>query len=65
MDLDAAGGITRKLQDAVEKDTVTIPDGGFTIVRFTADNPGEGAHARSRRRSTSELIKGMGRSMGR
>ncbi|XP_027207469.2 uncharacterized protein [Penaeus vannamei] len=40
MDLDAAGGITRKLQDAVEKDTVTIPDGGFTIVRFTADNPG-------------------------
>ncbi|XP_042889082.1 laccase-like [Penaeus japonicus] len=40
MELDAAGGIPRKLQDAVEKDTVTIPDGGFTVVRFTADNPG-------------------------
>ncbi|KAK4308758.1 hypothetical protein Pmani_019558 [Petrolisthes manimaculis] len=38
--LDASGGITRKLQDAVKKDTVTIPDGGYTIVRFTADNPG-------------------------
>lgn len=38
--LDAAGGITRKLEDAVLKDTVTIPDGGYTIIRFTADNPG-------------------------
>lgn len=38
--LDASGGITRKLQDAVRKDTVTIPDGGYTIIRFTADNPG-------------------------
>lgn len=38
--LDAAGGITRKLDDTVKKDTVTIPDGGYTIIRFTADNPG-------------------------
>ena len=40
-ELDAAGGITRKLQDSIKKDTVTIPDGGYTIIRFTADNPGE------------------------
>nr|BCO16709.1 laccase [Chiromantes haematocheir] len=38
--LDAAGGIDRRLEDTVRKDTVTIPDGGYTIVRFTADNPG-------------------------
>ncbi|XP_071552768.1 LOW QUALITY PROTEIN: uncharacterized protein [Panulirus ornatus] len=38
--LDAAGGITRKLKNAIKKDTVTIPDGGYTIIRFTADNPG-------------------------
>ncbi|XP_027212523.2 uncharacterized protein [Penaeus vannamei] len=40
MDLDAAGGITRKLQDAPLKDTVLVPNGGYTIIRFTADNPG-------------------------
>ena len=39
--LDAVGGITRRLEDTIRKDTVTIPDGGYTIVRFTADNPGE------------------------
>lgn len=38
--LDAAGGITRRLENTVKKDTVTIPDGGYTIIRFTADNPG-------------------------
>lgn len=40
MDLDAAGGITRKLQDAPLKDTVLVPNGGYTVIRFTADNPG-------------------------
>ncbi|XP_042890220.1 oxidoreductase OpS5-like [Penaeus japonicus] len=40
IDLDAAGGITRKLQDAPLKDTVMVPNGGYTIIRFTADNPG-------------------------
>ncbi|XP_053649062.1 uncharacterized protein [Cherax quadricarinatus] len=39
--LDAAGGIKRKLKNPVKKDSVTIPDGGYTIVRFTADNPGK------------------------
>ncbi|XP_064108161.1 uncharacterized protein LOC135216685 [Macrobrachium nipponense] len=38
--LDEAGGIVRKLESPVLKDTVTVPDGGFTIIRFTADNPG-------------------------
>ncbi|XP_071552514.1 uncharacterized protein [Panulirus ornatus] len=38
--LDAAGGIPRKLENPVKKDTVTIPDGGYTIIRFTANNPG-------------------------
>ncbi|XP_069163860.1 uncharacterized protein [Procambarus clarkii] len=40
MALDAAGGISRKLTNAIKKDTVTIPDGGYTVVRFTASNPG-------------------------
>ncbi|XP_047501209.1 laccase-1-like [Penaeus chinensis] len=40
MDLDEAGGITRKLQDAPLKDTVLVPNGGYTVIRFTADNPG-------------------------
>lgn len=38
--LDEMGLIDRKLDNAVLKDTVTIADGGYTIVRFTADNPG-------------------------
>ncbi|XP_041353680.1 L-ascorbate oxidase-like [Gigantopelta aegis] len=40
--LDAAGGISRKLSGAVAKDTVTVPDGGYTVIRFVADNPGFG-----------------------
>ena len=38
--MDRAGNITRKLSRAVLKDTVVVPDGGYTIVRFYADNPG-------------------------
>ena len=34
------GNITRKLDKAPKKDTVIIPDGGFTIIRFLTDNPG-------------------------
>ena len=37
--LDAAGGITHKLLNPIRKDSVTIPDGGYTVIRFTADNP--------------------------
>lgn len=38
--LDDAGKIRRRLRGAPLKDTVTVPDGGYTIVRFVADNPG-------------------------
>lgn len=38
--LDAAGLIKRNLLNPPKKDTVTIPDGGFTIIRFHATNPG-------------------------
>lgn len=40
--LDAMGQIKRKLSRAVLKDTVTVPDGGYTIIRFKASNAGEG-----------------------
>ncbi|KAL6260451.1 hypothetical protein P5V15_007976 [Pogonomyrmex californicus] len=39
-ELDRQGLIHRKLARAPLKDTVTVPDGGYTIVRFYADNPG-------------------------
>lgn len=38
--LDDAGRIRRNLLNPPRKDTVTIPDGGFTIIRFHATNPG-------------------------
>ncbi len=34
------GLIRRNLLDAPIKDTVAIPDGGYTIIRFLATNPG-------------------------
>ena len=34
------GNITRKLSGAPRKDTAIVPDGGFTVLRFHADNPG-------------------------
>ncbi|XP_014219306.1 laccase-5-like [Copidosoma floridanum] len=37
---DRAGTIQRKLSGAPCKDTVGIPSGGYTIVRFLANNPG-------------------------
>lgn len=37
---DKLGLIKRKLHKAPIKDTVTVPDGGFTILRFHANNPG-------------------------
>lgn len=39
-ELDRQGQIVRRLKDAPMKDTITVPDGGFTIIRFVADNPG-------------------------
>ena len=38
--MDANGLIQRNLVDAPIKDTVAVPDGGYTIVRFVANNPG-------------------------
>ncbi|XP_043252870.1 laccase-1-like [Colletes gigas] len=38
--LDKEGSIQRNLDHAPLKDTVTVPDGGYTIVRFHANNPG-------------------------
>ncbi|XP_014230420.1 laccase-1-like [Trichogramma pretiosum] len=37
---DAEGRIKRKFDRAPIKDTVTVPDGGYTVIRFHADNPG-------------------------
>ena len=38
--MDERGEMPRKLDKAVKKDTVTVPDGGYTILRFHATNPG-------------------------
>ena len=40
VELDEKGLIERKLSNPLMKDDVTIPDGGYTVIRFTADNPG-------------------------
>ncbi len=40
MQLDTDGLISRNLETPVAKDTVTIPNGGYTVIRFKADNPG-------------------------
>lgn len=37
---DKAGLLKRNLKNAPMKDTVTVPDGGYTVIRFKADNPG-------------------------
>lgn len=39
-DMDAAGNITRNLNMSSLKDTITVPDGGYSIVRIHATNPG-------------------------
>lgn len=39
-ELDKKGLIRRNLDRAPLKDTVTVPDGGYTIIRFHANNPG-------------------------
>ncbi|XP_067670637.1 uncharacterized protein [Haliotis asinina] len=38
--MDEAGLIERNLETPIAKDTVTVADGGYTIIRFHADNPG-------------------------
>ncbi|XP_017770698.1 PREDICTED: laccase-1-like [Nicrophorus vespilloides] len=39
-DLDNRGLLKRNCTNPVRKDTVSIPDGGYVIIRFYADNPG-------------------------
>ncbi|KAK0060978.1 laccase-1 [Biomphalaria pfeifferi] len=39
-ELDRAGKINRTTTQAPLKDTIIIPDGGYTVLRFRADNPG-------------------------
>uniref|UniRef100_A0A2C9K905 Plastocyanin-like domain-containing protein n=1 Tax=Biomphalaria glabrata TaxID=6526 RepID=A0A2C9K905_BIOGL len=39
-ELDRAGKINRTTSQAPLKDTIIIPDGGYTVLRFRADNPG-------------------------
>ncbi|XP_071085419.1 uncharacterized protein [Haliotis cracherodii] len=38
--MDEAGLIERNLETPIAKDTVTVADGGYTVIRFHADNPG-------------------------
>lgn len=38
---DEQGYIQRNLINPPIKDTVTVPDGGYTILRFQASNPGK------------------------
>lgn len=39
--LEEEGQLRRNLENPPLKDTVTVPDGGYTIIRFQASNPGE------------------------
>lgn len=39
-EFDRAGLLKRNLKNPPIKDTVTVPDGGYTVIRFKADNPG-------------------------
>lgn len=38
--MDENGKIKRRLSGAPAKDTITVPDGGYTVIRFVANNPG-------------------------
>jgi L-ascorbate oxidase len=40
MEMDKNGLLKRNFDRPPIKDTVTVPNGGYTIVRFYADNPG-------------------------
>ncbi|CAL4125286.1 unnamed protein product, partial [Meganyctiphanes norvegica] len=39
-EMDRRGEIERNFNHPPRKDTVTVPDGGYTVIRFIADNPG-------------------------
>lgn len=40
LELDNNNLLMRNLENPPIKDTVTVPDGGYTIIRFIASNPG-------------------------
>lgn len=40
IEMDRNGNIDRNLDSPPLKDTVAVPDGGYTIIRFNASNPG-------------------------
>ena len=40
IDLNESGKIQRNLNNPPLKDTVSVPDAGFTLIRFHANNPG-------------------------
>ena len=46
MTFDAEGKLPRQLTDPIAKDTVTVPDGGYTILRLHATNPGTSSFSR-------------------
>ncbi|KAK3597532.1 hypothetical protein CHS0354_018130 [Potamilus streckersoni] len=39
-EMDAKDLLPRNYETAIKKDTVLVPDGGYTIIRFHAENPG-------------------------
>ena len=40
IDRDLAGKVPRNIFSPPDKDTVVIPDAGYTLIRIRADNPG-------------------------
>lgn len=55
-ELDKLGRLRRRFIDSPRKDTVTVPDGGYTIIRFYADNPGSEFFSHSKKGSTFFLL---------
>ena len=39
--MDERGEIIRSTSRAPHKDSITVPDGGYVVLRFRADNPGK------------------------
>lgn len=64
-ELDAAGMIKRNFDNPPTKDTVTVPDGGYTIIRFFATNPGEERVTLTERGRGGKGRRGGGRRRGR
>lgn len=41
IELDRNNNITRNFNNSIKKDTVRIPNGGYVVIRFKAENPGK------------------------